>query len=176
MPRQARVVALDCPHHITQRGNDRQTVFVSNQDRLQYLEFLKDKSYEHGLRILSYCLMTNHVHMVAIPTLEDSLALAIGQAHNLYSRYFNKLHGRTGHLWQCRYYSCPAVRTYLLRAMQYVECNPVRAFMVADATDYPWSSARANATGRDRAGILDMSAWPADVSRSEWREMLRAGQ
>ena len=85
MPRQARVVAVDVPHHITHRGNNRQDVFLLDEDRRSYIEALRAKSQQHGLTVLGYCLMTNHVHLVAIPRQATSLARAVGQAHWRYS-------------------------------------------------------------------------------------------
>ena len=67
MPRQARVVADGVPHHITQRGNNRQEVFLLDEDRRFYLESLRLQARRHGVRLLGYCLMTNHVHLVAVP-------------------------------------------------------------------------------------------------------------
>ena len=78
MARMARVVAEGAPHHITQRGNNRQDVFLLDEDRRFYLETLKAKCREHGVAVLGYCLMTNHVHLVAIPQHPDSLARALG--------------------------------------------------------------------------------------------------
>ena len=123
----ARVVAAGVPHHITQRGNNRQDVFLLDDDRRFYLETLRERSQRHGVTLLGYCLMTNHVHLVAIPERPDSLARALGQSHSRYAQRFNRRYGRTGHLWQNRFYSCPLGRTHLVRALLYVDLNPVRA-------------------------------------------------
>ncbi len=87
MPRAARVVAVGAPHHITQRGNNRQDVFLAGEDRRFYLETLREDSRRYGLRILGYCLMTNHVHLVA----ENTLARAIERTHSRYGQRFNRL-------------------------------------------------------------------------------------
>ena len=81
MPRIARVVALDTPHHVTQRGNNRQDVFFVDDDRRAYLEFLREHCERFGFKVLGYCLMTNHIHLVGTLALEDSLAKAIGRTH-----------------------------------------------------------------------------------------------
>ena len=81
MSRKARVVVEGVPHHITQRGNNYQDVFLLDEDRRFYIEALRAKATQHGLTILGYCLMTNHVHLIAIPKRPTSLAQAIGQAH-----------------------------------------------------------------------------------------------
>ena len=91
--------------------------------------------------------MTNHVHLVAIPERPDSLARALGQCRSRYAQGFNRRYGRTGDLWQNRFYSCPLGRTQLVRALLYVDLNPVRAGLVGRAEEYPWSSARAHAEG-----------------------------
>ena len=100
MAREARVVAEGVPHHITQRGNNRQDVFLLDEDRRFYIEALRAKSQQHGLTVLGYCLMTNHVHLVAIPQRATSLARAVGQAHWRYTIRFNRRYQRSGHLWR----------------------------------------------------------------------------
>jgi putative transposase len=88
MARKARVVAAGVPHHVTQRGNNRQDVFLADDDRRYYLSVLRDRSQQAGLQLLGYCLMTNHVHLVALPTRADSLALALGRAHSTFAQRF----------------------------------------------------------------------------------------
>ena len=105
MPRIARIVIPDCPHHIVQRGNNRQDVFFVDDDREAYLGILKYQADRYGLVVHAYCLMTNHIHIVATPSRADSLANAIGRTHWLYSQTINRLHGRRGHLWESRFYS-----------------------------------------------------------------------
>ncbi|MBN1816545.1 MAG: transposase, partial [Sedimentisphaerales bacterium] len=94
MPRQARIVAAGVPHHITQRGNNRQAVFFVEDDRRAYLSILKEQSDRYGLEILGWCLMANHIHLIARPSLAASLAKAVGRTHYLYTQYVNRLHGR----------------------------------------------------------------------------------
>ena len=110
----ARVAAAGAPHHITQRGNNRQDVFLLDDDRRFYLQTLHERSHRHGVTLLGYCLMTNHVHLVAIPEQPDSLARALGQCHLRYAQGFNRRYGHTGHLWQNHFYSCPLGRTHLM--------------------------------------------------------------
>ncbi len=172
MPRVARVVVSGAPHHITQRGNNRQDVFFVDDDRRAYLAFLKAKSEIYGLEILGYCLMTNHVHLVAIPRTEDSLAKAIGRTHFAYTHYINQLHGRSGHLWQNRFYSCMLDEPHLWTAMSYLERNPVRAKIVRAPWRYPWSSASAHTGGRDSSELLDLNAWKAEWSPAKWKREL----
>lgn len=127
MSRIARAVAVGVPHHITQRGNNRQDVFFVDDDRRTYLDILTEKPERYGLEIHAYCLMTNHVHIVAVPTNEDALAKAVGRTHHAYTKYVNKLHARSGHLWQNRFFSCAMEEPHYWSAVRYVERNPVRA-------------------------------------------------
>jgi putative transposase len=107
MPRSARIVIPDVPHHVTQRGNNGQDVFFTDDDRRTYLATLRDRCEAADVRVLGYCLMTNHVHLIVVPSHEDGLAEAIGRTHFVHTQYVNRLHGRSGHLWQGRFYSCP---------------------------------------------------------------------
>ena len=172
MPRIARAVIPDVPHHLTQRGNNRQDVFFVDDDKRVYLDLLKQQSRRFGLRVLGYCLMTNHVHLIGAPEREDSLARAVGRTHWLYTQYINGLHGRTGHLWQNRFQSCPFAPAHLRAAMAYVERNPVRAKMVRRAWRYPWSSAAAHVGKADAGGLIDVGHWEAITSAAEWAEEL----
>ncbi|AKI96645.1 transposase [Kosmotoga pacifica] len=141
MPRSARIVLEGIAHHITQRGNYRQNVFEDPEDRIKYLELIKEYSTKYELKIYAYCLMNNHVHFIVVPEREDSLAMTFKYAHMRYSQYFNRKHRRTGHLWQGRFYSCPLDQEHAISAVKYIERNPVRAKMVEFPWDYEWSSA-----------------------------------
>jgi len=144
MPRVARIVVPGCPHHITQRGNNRQDVFFVADDYRLYLAILGQEANRYGLELHAWCLMTNHVHLIATPTSEASLAKAVGRTHWLYTQSINRLHGRSGHLWQNRFDSCPLDDKHFWAAMAYVERNPVRAKLHRKAWLYPWSSAAAH--------------------------------
>jgi len=142
MPRRARVVFEGVVHHITQRGNYRQNVFEDDSDKRKYVEFIREYSEKYGMKIYAYCLMSNHVHFIAAPVKEDSLAMTFKYSNMRYSSYFNKKNRRSGHLWQGRFYSCPLQFEHALEALRYVERNPVRARMVELPWEYEWSSAR----------------------------------
>jgi putative transposase len=178
MPRRLRVVLTGVPHHITQRGNNRQAVFFSDEDHRTYLRLLRDRSARYGLRILGYCLMPNHVHVIAVPVRPESLARALGQTHAQYALALNSSEARTGHLWQNRFFSCPLAGSHLLAALRYVELNPVRAGLVPAAWDWRWSSARAHASGNIPDLLLDAGAseWFGTWDFKEWRERLHIGQ
>ena len=173
MPRVARIVVPGVTHHVTQRGNDEQDVFFVEDDRRVYLELLRDQGQRFGFRQEGYCLMTNHIHVVGVPAQEESLAKAVGRTHFLYSQYVNKMHGRSGHLWQNRFYSCAVDEGHALNALCYVELNPVRAGLVKKAWDYSWSSAAAHC-GADKANpYLDLMTWRENTSAKEWKATLK---
>ena len=106
MPRIARTIAVGYAHHITHRGNNRQDIFFVDDDRFVYLAILKEHCDKYGLDVFAYSLMTNHIHIVAVPRKEDSLAMAVGRTHLRYTQYINQMHKRSGHLWEGRFYSC----------------------------------------------------------------------
>lgn len=172
MPRVARIVVLDVPHHITQRGNNRQDVFFVADDRRVYLQLLKKQSDKFGLDVHGYCLMTNHVHILATPRDEYSLAKAVGRTHLLYTQYINRMHDRSGHLWQNRFYSCPLDQEHFWKALQYLECNPVRAKLVSLAWDYPWSSAAVHIGATDDTALIDRKWWQDIAGAIQWKRVL----
>jgi putative transposase len=174
MPRFARAIAVGCAHHITQRGTDRQPVFFTHADREVYLDWLRSSARQANLRILAYCLMPNHVHLVAIPDESDSLAVTLRRAHGRYATYLNARRGRTGHLWQNRFYSCALDSAHLSVALRYVERNPLRAGLAQQIDEYKWSSAAAHLSGHDARNILDMSDWQQHGTSDEWRSLLIA--
>lgn len=172
MPRIARIVVEGIPHHITQRGNHRAPIFFSDHDRKFYLSLLKKQSMKHGLEVHGYCLMTNHVHIVGTPSAPDSMALAIGRSHHRYAQYLNQRLGRTGHVFQNRFRSCPLDLPHYWLALRYSEQNPVRARIVRLPWAYEWSSAAAHVgLGNDR-GLLDLEKWWASDMSVHWRAFL----
>ncbi len=174
MARFARAIAVGVPHHITQRGTDRECVFFTQADREVYLDWLRSSARQASLRILAYCLMPNHIHLVAVPDEPTSLADALRRAHGRYATYLNARRGRTGHLWQNRYYSCALDSAHLSVALRYVERNPVRAGLAERVEQYPWSSAAAHLTGRDPRNILDMCFWQDSGTVEGWQSLLAA--
>lgn len=171
MPRTARIVIPGAAHHITQRGNDRQSVFFDDEDHRKYLELLRLFGEEFSLRVIAYCLMKNHIHVVGVPGFESSLSDAIGRTHQQYTAYFQDKYSRSGHLWQSRFFSCPMDEAHTLNALAYVELNPVRACITAEPWLYPWSSAQAHAGLRgDR--LLDLTRWFRQFTAQEWVEAL----
>jgi len=171
----ARVVAAGIPHHVTQRGNARQSVFDDSVDRRTYVTLLRRYASEHELPIWAWCLMSNHIHLLAVPKTGAALANALGHTHRDYARYHNARSGKSGHLWQARYYSCPVDALGVCTVMAYIERNPVRAGLVELAEDYPWSSAVAHVTNRDDSGLLDAAPALEEYTQERWRETLRVG-
>jgi putative transposase len=176
VPRFARVIVPQFAHHITQRGNARRDVFFTPADRQVYLGLLRQYAEHYQLRILGYCLMTNHVHLVVVPAQEASLPKTMREVHGRYARYRNAADRSSGHLWQNRYYSCAVDGAKLARVMCYVELNPVRAGLVRVAEDYAWSSALIHLGGADPAGLVDPEAWRRDWPAENWAHELRRGE
>jgi putative transposase len=135
------------PHHVTQRGNRRMDVFFTPEDRHLYLALLHKYRQRYGLDIYAYCLMTNHLHLVAVPSTPLALSHTLRDTHSAYAAHINRQQAASGHLWQGRFYSCVLDDAHLWAAVRYVERNPVRAGLVAQAVSYPWSSAPAHARG-----------------------------
>jgi len=188
MARIARVIAPGIPHHVTQRGNRRQETFFCDEDYEAYLSLMAEWCRRCRVDIWAWCLMPNHVHLIAVPENEEGLARAIGEAHRRYTRRINFREGWRGHLWQERFASFPMDETYLLAAARYVELNPVVAGLVKRPEDYRWSSARAHLEGKDDllvkvAPLLEMIgdwqaflATPADVGADRLRQHERTGR
>jgi putative transposase len=172
MPRLPRAIAVGFPHHITQRGTNRECVFFTKSDRDVYLDLLRTSALQASLRILAYCLMPNHIHLVAVPDEPDSLSVALRRTHGRYANYLNARRGRTGHLWQNRFYSCALDAAHLSVALRYVERNPIRAGLAERVELYPWSSAAAHLSGYDPRNILDMAFWQDRGAAEDWRSLL----
>lgn len=176
MPRLARSVFADVPHHVTQRGNRREDVFFTEDDYFAYLDWLQTYSLKYELEMLAYCLMTNHVHLVAIPTHKDSLHMAMKPLHMRYAQRLNKKRGWKGHVWQGRYYSSALDERYMWAAIRYVELNPVRAHIVPKAEFYPWSSAATHCGLCPDEIVTNSPAWQRAKNQiSDWSAWLSEG-
>ncbi|PIP02947.1 MAG: transposase [Zetaproteobacteria bacterium CG12_big_fil_rev_8_21_14_0_65_54_13] len=173
MPRLPRAVFAGVPHHITQRGNRRDDVFFTTEDRLAYLEWMHSYCQRHEVDILAYCLMTNHVHLVAVPNNEDGLQRVLKPLHMRYAQRVNKMHGWKGHLWQGRFFSSPLDDEYLWSAIRYVERNPIRVGLADRAEDYRWSSAAAHCGLRSDKVLSNKGEWVAMFASIEnWSDWL----
>jgi len=141
MARLPRLTLAGYPHHIILRGNNRQAIFIDSADFQRTLALLQVNAQEQQVQIHAYVLMSNHLHLLLTPLQNDSLPKMMQAVGRSYVLYFNKRHGRSGTLWEGRYRSA-LIQTerYFLACMAYIDLNPVRAGMVAQAADYLWSS------------------------------------
>ncbi|MCK5353638.1 MAG: transposase, partial [Methyloprofundus sp.] len=151
MPRQPRFVIPDQPQHVIIRGNNREAVFYADEDYRFFLEKLKHACDKHQCDIHAYVLMTNHVHLLMTPHTKPGISKVMQMLGRYYVQYFNYTYHRTGTLWEGRYKAALIdSETYLLTCYRYIELNPVRAEgMVQHPAEYPWSSYRYNALGKD---------------------------
>ena len=171
MCRIARVVFPGSPHHITQRGIRRFDIFRDDEDRNFYLKLFAESSRRFGLRVCAYCLMTNHVHFVAIPERKDSIWKTFHRCHGVYAVRFNIKYALAGHLFQGRPFSSVLDERHFWAAIRYVERNPVRAAIVERAEEYAWSSAIAHCR-RTPDRLLDPT-WTTTDEIDNWAEWLR---
>ena len=137
MPRLARVVAPNYPHHVIQRGNRRQQTFFNDEDYEVYKNLMAEHCAMHVVKIWAYCLMPNHVHLIAVPKTKEGLNRAIGEAHRRYTRRINFREKWRGYLWQGRFASYPMDESYTLAAARYIELNPVRVKLVKRPEAWP---------------------------------------
>ena len=141
MARLPRLTLPGYPHHIIQRGNNRQAIFSSVADFQMLLSLLDENAQKFGVAVHAYVLMDNHFHLLATPATAEGLPRMMQAVGRRYVRYFNDRQGRTGTLWEGRYRSTVIdTDRYLLACMAYIDLNPVRAGLVREAAAYPWSS------------------------------------
>jgi len=177
MPRQARIVFPNIPYHITQRGNRRGDVFFSDEDRIYYLSLLKENCDKHSVEILAYCLMTNHIHIIAVPSTELSLQQALRPLHTRYAQYINRKKGWKGHFWQGRYFSSALDDEYMWAAIRHVELNPVRTKLVRIAQRYKWSSAPFHCGIREDGLLTKKKVWQRRIKQiDDWSTWLAEGE
>lgn len=172
MPRRNRCIVAGLPCHVTQRGVDRRETFSSNADRETYLRLLQQNLSDADAALLGWCLMTNHVHLILIPRQEDSLAVLLRRVHGRYAQYYNARHGRSGHLWQNRFFACALGPAHLWTALAYVDNNPVRAGLVNFAGAYHWSSAAAHLSAAEPSHLLDLEWWRRESEGIDWAATL----
>lgn len=141
MARLPRLTLAGYPHHIILRGNNRQAIFIDTADFQRMLALLQTHAQEQGVQVHAFVLMSNHLHLLLTPLEDKSLPQMMQALGRAYVLYFNKRHSRSGTLWEGRYRSA-LIQTerYFLACMAYIDLNPVRAGMVAQAADYAWSS------------------------------------
>ena len=182
MPRTGRVILPNYPHHVVQRGHNRQVVFPRLQDYRYYLDTLLEWKVGYDIKVYAWCLMTNHVHLVLEPPAAvENLGRLMKRLAGRQTRYVNRRLERSGTLWEGRYKSSPIqTDAYFLACCRYVELNPVRAGMVADPDSYPWSSYLSRAVS-PAAGLLDEHSTYRALGRSgaerlqQYRNFVQAG-
>ena len=154
MARLPRLTLPGYPHHIIQRGNNRQVIFADTQDFETMLALLTENAQKFAVAVHAYVLMDNHFHLLATPATAEALPLMMQAVGRSYVRYFNNRHGRSGTLWEGRYRSTLIeTERYLLACMVYIDLNPVRAGMVAQPADWRWSS-HAHSLGLRADGLV----------------------
>lgn len=155
MARVPRLVLPGQPHHIIQRGNNRQAIFVDDKDRQHFLAMLRECALTHQVGIHAYVLMDNHVHLLATPQQAEGLSRMMQSLGRRYVGWFNHRHGRSGTLWEGRFRAALIEgERHLLACARYIELNPLRAGMLVDAGAYPWSSC-AHHLGRRRDPLVN---------------------
>lgn len=170
MPRSARVILPETPHHITQRGNRRQLTFFSDGDYRFYLNALREECVAAQVAVWAYCLMPNHLHLMLVPGDPEKLGRVVKETHRRYTTMINKREGWTGYLWQGRFGSEPLTTTAsVLNAARHIERNPAEAGLVTKPEDWPWSSAAAHLTARDDPFLVTPALLDFEPN---WRQLL----
>lgn len=181
MARRRRLLVAGVTHHVIQRGNDRKAIFFSDDDRLLYLNWLGAAMARHGARLHAYVLMTNHVHLLLTTERELTLPRIMQSLGRRYVAHVNATYRRTGTLWEGRYRSTVLdSEAYVIACYCYIEANPLRARMVAQACDHPWSSHRCNAMGEPDPLITEHPVYrtlgvTAEMRRAAYRKLFDAG-
>ena len=177
MSRLPRIIVPGIPHHVTQRGNRRERIFMEDDDYALYRDWLAQACRSNGVEVWSYCLMPNHVHLILVPADETGLSRAVGETHRRYSGYINARLRVTGHLFQGRFGCVAMDESHLMAAFRYVALNPVKAKLAATAADWPWSSTPAHLRRQDDGlvtvrpllarveGFAELLELPADTER-----------
>jgi len=147
------------------------SVFFTDADRLMYLHLLREQADRANLHFVAWCLMPNHVHLIAVPERETSLARGIGEGHRRYTCALNQREGWRGYLFQGRFYSCPLEGAHVVAAVRYVLRNPVRAGMVAQPWEYEWSSARWTVGYTSADPLAERTPLTDEVG--DWKSLLR---
>lgn len=172
MPRSARLTIVNTPHHVFHRALKGRVLFSSDKDYRVYLDMLQIRARQYKVDILAYCLMRDHVNILAVPHTKVGLARSIGRTHFSYTQYLNSRRKKTGPLWRNRFQSCALGDDMVRTVAQYIECQPIYDKRLRKAEKYPWSSASAHISGIDESGVLALDVWPPKRNRKQWSEIL----
>jgi len=181
MPRPPRLTLAGEAHHVIQRGNNKQAIFFCDADRRLFLTELGEGLAKYDCRLHAYVLMTNHIHLLITPGRDEAIGRLMQSLGRIYVGHVNRAYQRTGTLWEGRFKSTIVdAEDYVMACYRYIEANPVRARMVADAEDYAWSSYAANALGRNDPLVVQHGAYQdlgntAEIRRAEYRTLFAAG-
>ena len=156
MARPLRIEFAGALYHITSRGDNKAAIYLDDNDRIQFLDILKQVCVRFNWYLHAYCLMDNHYHLL-VETPESNLSLGMRQLNGVYTQWFNRTHDRVGHVFQGRFKGIIVQKeSYLLELARYIVLNPVRAKMVRAAKDWPWSSYRATTGTAELQGGLNV--------------------
>lgn len=160
MPRGARILLENVCYHIIARGNQKQQVFIGEEDYKRYLRLIERYKTKYHFRLYGYCLMPNHIHLILDPRKPRDLMKAMQGLNLSYSIWFNTKHDKVGHLWQDRFKSMVIEKDeYLIACINYIEANPVRGNITAGPLEYLWSSYKARFLGI-KDSLLDVPTIP----------------
>jgi putative transposase len=173
MARSARIVIPGAAHHVVQRANRANSLFLADEDRRRYLDLLAQYAAMHRLQVYAWCLMPDHVHLVVVPEQPDSLASTMKSLKTQFSKYLRQTHRKPG-LLRGRFASCPMDEPHMWEAVRYVERNPLRAGKILRPDRYPWSSAGGHVGLRKDP--LVSGALESRGKVKNWVEWLRAGE
>jgi putative transposase len=176
MPRRPRFAPPGLALHVTQRGNFGQPTFFTDADRLFYLKLLERHSEEHRVRVIAWCMMSNHSHLIVIPDEEEALSNMMERLAGDYAKFLNCRLRRSGHLWKDRYFACVLDEKHFACALRYVELNPVRARMTSRAEEYRWSTAAVHLGFKKAPPWLDTQTFESRFDLDYWRLALGAKQ
>jgi putative transposase len=169
MPRRPRFAPPGLALHVTQRGNFGQPTFFTDADRLFYLKLLERHSEEHRVRVIAWCMMSNHSHLIVIPDEEEALSNMMERLAGDYAKFLNCRLRRSGHLWKDRYFACVLDEKHFACALRYVELNPVRARMTSRAEEYRWSTAAVHLGFKKAPPWLDTQTFESRFDLDYWR-------
>jgi putative transposase len=182
MGRLPRAIADGLVYHALNRGNNRAAVFADDDDHLAFLQALAATQQRYPFRLLGYCLMTNHFHLLLRPEPRRSISRILQSLTVAHTWRYHRRHRTSGHVWQGRFKS-PVIEDdgHLLVVLRYIEANPLRARMVTDPAEYRWSSYQRHGMGVDDPLLSDFPEWE-ELGRTEaerrkrWRGKVRAEQ